>query len=224
MYKGIEINKSEEAKAVSLNLPISWKHSTELARFLKNRFTDQAIKDLEGVINQRIAVPYRRNDFDRGHKPGVGPGRYPVKTAKYFLKVLKHAVKNAEEKGLNSEELFIKTIVVSKGNTAWHRGRHRRRLLKRTHIEIVLSERERIKKEKNQKPQKSKRESIKKEKKESDEDKSKSIKKQSSKQDTKEKSNKTQDNKQNKSLDKELKRNDEKLDKNKDNNKEGVKE
>lgn len=41
------------------------------------------------------------------------PGRWPIKSVKFLLNLLKNAEANAEGKGLETEELLIKNIVVN---------------------------------------------------------------------------------------------------------------
>ena len=59
-------------------------------------------------------------------------------------KILKSAEANAQYKGLNSANLFIKHVSAQKGPTTHHYGRHRGRKAKRTHIEIVLEEKKKV--------------------------------------------------------------------------------
>ena len=78
--------------------PISTKKSIELANFLRFRDLVQAKGLLENVKIKNVAVPMRRYNKDTGHKPGIGPGRYPLNAAKEFLFLLKSAESNAKQK------------------------------------------------------------------------------------------------------------------------------
>lgn len=131
------------------NLGISLKFAVEVARCIRGKNVGVAKDFLQQVIEQKKAVPFHRYDFDLGHKRGgVGPGRYPTKTALALLQVLKSAEANAEEKGLDIQSLYISRALVNKGNTLRKPGRHRGRLAKRTHVLFTLTERPAPKKEK----------------------------------------------------------------------------
>nr|AJS12255.1 50S ribosomal protein L22P [uncultured archaeon] len=138
-YAFKEYVKESNARAYS-SLPISLKTSVEICNFLKNKKVQKAKKILEDVQEMKIAVPYRRYVHDIPHKPGIGPGRYPIKACEYILKLLSSAEANAQSKGLNTSNLIVRHISAKKGNTAWHYGRKRSRRMKRCYIEIVLSE------------------------------------------------------------------------------------
>ena len=98
------------------NLRISFKDSVEVARWIKRRNVKQAMKLLEEVIEQKKAVPYRRYNKDRPHKPAVGPGRYPIKVAKAFIAMLKNIINSAKQKynESNPEKLFIENVIVNR--------------------------------------------------------------------------------------------------------------
>lgn len=139
--------KEHQAIVRGIDLPVSIKDTVEIGNFIRGKSTKKAKDMLEKVANEKLAVPIRRYDFDRGHKPGIGPGRYPVKASTEIIKLIKSAEANAQNQGLSVEKLFIKEFVSNKGPTQWHYGRKRRRQAKRTHINIVVAEME-IKKEK----------------------------------------------------------------------------
>jgi len=138
----------EIAKLVSHNLRISRKFSVELCNLLRYKDVNRAEKMLEQIIAKQLPVPLKRYNRDVGHKKGKGiaAGRYPIKAAETILKLLRSAKANAENKGMNVENLYIARMVANKGNTRWHFGRHRRRKMKSTHIEIELAEKQITKK------------------------------------------------------------------------------
>ncbi len=135
-----ELEEKRIARAKAENLPISFKKSVELARFLRYKPLKKVYKLLEGIINKKIPVPYLRYNRDVPHKKGIGAGRYPVKPAKYFLQVLKNAEANANNKGLNSDDLIVIHLSVDKGVTRYKYGRHRGRRAKSTHVQVILYE------------------------------------------------------------------------------------
>jgi len=122
-------------------LSISTKQSVEIASFIRNRKISQAKSLLSEVINKKRAVPFKRYNRDTGHKPGkIASGRYPEKASKEFIKLLSALEANAEYKGLDSKNLVISEVIANKGTQQLHPGRHRGRVMKRTHIKIVAKE------------------------------------------------------------------------------------
>lgn len=105
------------AKALGKEMPISPKFAREVAGMIRGMKVDAARQTLEDVIDKKRAVPLKRYNKRVSHKPGVGPGRYPVKAAKAILGVLDSAASNAEYKGLDVGSMEIATISVSRGRT-----------------------------------------------------------------------------------------------------------
>ncbi|HIH15250.1 MAG: large subunit ribosomal protein L22 [archaeon GW2011_AR17] len=146
------------ASARGNNIGISRKFAVEVAGFLRGKNLADAKKKMEDVIALKVAVPFKRYHMDLGHKRGpMGPGRFPAKVAKEVLLLLKSAEMNAQNKGLDIDSLYVSHIVANKGNTQMKAGRQRGRHAKRTHIEIVLKEKEKKKKvEKKSEPKEKK--------------------------------------------------------------------
>jgi len=138
-YSLKEMNENM-AKAYGRDLSISTKKSVEICRSIRGKKLEKAKRFLENVIKMESAVPMRRYNTDTAHKKGIGPGKYPIKTAKGILMVLESAESNAQSKGLSTKDSIIFHIVAHKASRPWHFGRKRRQKMKRTHIEIVLLE------------------------------------------------------------------------------------
>ncbi len=129
------------AKAVGMSLPISWKHGVEIANMIRGKTVEKAKTMLENVIAMKLAVPFKRFNNNVGHRKGkIMSGRFPVKAASHLLKVLKSAESNARDLGLIEESLYIEHICIHKAGKQMHYGRKARRVMKRTHVEIVLKE------------------------------------------------------------------------------------
>ncbi|MEK6822449.1 MAG: 50S ribosomal protein L22 [Nanoarchaeota archaeon] len=128
-----------EAKAVGVGLPISYKHGSEVARFIRGMKVSRAKTVLDNVMRFKEAVPYTRYFEEIAHQKNVGPGRFPIKTCKNILAILESAEANAQFKGLNTGNLIIKHIAAQGGGKVHHYGRNGRKA-KRAHIEIVLAE------------------------------------------------------------------------------------
>lgn len=131
------------ARALGRDLPISRKKSMELCRKLRGMRLQDAKDYLEDIIALKRPVPFRRYTAGAGHKKSTGPGRYPVKPAKYILEVLESAESNADYNGLDTDELIIKSIAahpgrVYKGFMPRAHGRSTPWDNKTTNIEIIL--------------------------------------------------------------------------------------
>ncbi len=130
----------ESAKLISKDLRISIKQSVEICNFVRNKNLLKAQNILQSVLDKKTAIPFKRYNRDTGHKPGIASGRYPEKATQEILSLLKGVQANAENKGMDSKNLIITKIIANKGAQQFHFGRKRRRLMKRTHIEIEVSE------------------------------------------------------------------------------------
>jgi len=128
------------ARALGRDLPISVKHSTMVCNAVRGKSVERAKKILEDAIEMKKAIKFTRFNFDRGHKPKIGPGRYPVRTCSEILKVLKSAEANGHQKNLS--DLRLVHICAQRASRPWHYGRQRRRQMKRCHIEIVVAEKQ----------------------------------------------------------------------------------
>ena len=134
-------NKKEETAVVfGRNVSISTKQSIEICKYIRNKNLDKAIKILERVIEQKQAIPYTRFNADVGHKTGIAAGRYPKKSCKEIIRLLKSVKANAQIKGLDESNLKIIKICANKGSNSRRYGRKRGRQAKRTNIEIVVKE------------------------------------------------------------------------------------
>ncbi len=133
-------NQEHMARAIGMALPVSFKQSVEICRFIENKDVNKAKKLLQEVIDKKSAIPFKRFNFDLGHKKGVGPARYPEKASKEIIKLIENVEANAQFKGINTSNLVIAHISAHKAGKAWHFGRKTRRRMKRTNIEIIVEE------------------------------------------------------------------------------------
>jgi large subunit ribosomal protein L22 len=117
---------------------MSYKVAAMLGQRIKGMPADKALRFLSDVQTRKQAVPYTKFNDSVGHRPGIGPGRYPQKAAKVFESVLKNAVANAEDKGLG-KEVFVEFVVPQQGNRNWRPGTSGRKKAKRAHVEIVVT-------------------------------------------------------------------------------------
>jgi len=138
------------AKAMLKNQRASLKFSTELAREIKGKRLDKSEKFLQEIVEKKTHLPlrvYRRKvPHRKGETKSFTPaGRYPMGTAKIFLKLLETVKANADYKGLDSENLIITHLFASQGfqRVSYQtQGRisGKRRKRKSVHLEIVVME------------------------------------------------------------------------------------
>ena len=128
------------ARAIGMALPISFKQSVEICRFIERKNVNDAKKMLQNVAEKKSAIPFKRYNWDLGHKKKIGPARYPEKASKEFIKLIENVEANAQFKGLNTSNLIIAHVSAHKSGKTWHFGRQSRRRMKRTNIEIVVEE------------------------------------------------------------------------------------
>ncbi len=122
------------AKAVIRDAPISYKEAYEICKVIRGMMLKDAKELLKKVIELREPIPMTRYKLGIAHKPGLADrwprwrvpiGRYPVKAAKYILKLLENVENNAVNvKGLNGDRLKIVHI-------AAHRGPYRKKWMPR---------------------------------------------------------------------------------------------
>lgn len=97
------------ARAYGRDLPVSPKSGRNVAKQLRGMPVERAKEWLQAVADKKTAVPFlvRHRKIAHRRGQGFGPGKYPVKVATHFLKVLESVEANAEYKGLDTETLVI---------------------------------------------------------------------------------------------------------------------
>ena len=140
-----EADPDTSAKAIGKEMPISPKFTREICGMVRGMKVNKAIDTLEGVIALEVPVPLKRYNKRVSHKQGVGPGRYPKKAAAAVLGVIKSAVANAEYKGLNTDDMVVRTITASRGRvTPGHMARAHGRATEwnqdTVNLEVIIEE------------------------------------------------------------------------------------
>ncbi len=144
-------DESNIAKAMMWDIPVHPKVMREVTAVIRGMKLQDAKKFLRAVIDKREAVPFRRSHGKQAHRRGLADkwgwpvGRYPVKAAKYLLKLLDNVENNAENKGLDPDRLRIIAIVAHKGITLkrWMPrafGRATPKFRVHSHVEVVVRE------------------------------------------------------------------------------------
>lgn len=151
------MTEENNASARGFDIAISTKASIEVASFIRGKDLSKAVALMEGVIVKKVAVPYKKFNRDVGHKKGrIAAGRYPINVAKEVLRLLLSAEKNAENKGLDTKALFVKSVIANRGTNTVKSSRFRGRQAKRTHLEIILEEKQKTANKKSKKEKESK--------------------------------------------------------------------
>lgn len=144
-------DESKIAKAVAYDIPVSIKIMRETVAVIRGLKLSEAKKLLEEVIKLKQPIPFKRYKGKQSHKRGLADkykwpiGRYPVKAAKYLLKLLEHVEANAENKGLDKDKLLIIHIAAHKGVTLKRYmprafGRATPKFRRTSHVEIIVEE------------------------------------------------------------------------------------
>ena len=120
--------EKKEAIVRGRDLPISTKNAVAICKLIRGKKIDSAIALLEKVCKKKVVVPFPSGS----HKKGIR-GRYPIKTASCFIKLLKNLAANANINALDISELHIH----AKADTASRPLRSAERRFKRTHVIII---------------------------------------------------------------------------------------
>ncbi|XP_068664503.1 large ribosomal subunit protein uL22y-like [Aristolochia californica] len=146
-------NPTKACKARGSDLRVHFKNTRETAQAIRKLPLVKAKRYLEDVIVHKQAIPFRR--FCRGvgrtaqakSRHSNGQGRWPVKSAKFILDLLKNAESNADVKGLDVDALYVSHIQVNQAQKQRRRtyrahGRINPYMSSPCHIELILSEKE----------------------------------------------------------------------------------
>merc|ERR1711979_4393 len=145
---------SKAALARGSHLRVHFKNTREAAQAIKHMHLARAKRYLKNVMVKKEIVPFRR------FMGGVGrhaqnkqfkacQGRWPKKSAKFLLDLLKNAESNAEFKGLDVDHLVIEHIQVNRAPQMRRRtyrahGRINPYMSSPCHIEVILAEKEEV--------------------------------------------------------------------------------
>ena len=121
-------------KARVKNARVHYKNTRETCHAIKGMKLQRAKAYLKNVINHLEIVPFKRHTGGIGRHAqckgwGSSQGRWPQKSCKFVLQLLRNAESNGENKGLDPDNLLIKHIAVNM-------ARKTRRRLYRAHGRI----------------------------------------------------------------------------------------
>ncbi|BGP49996.1 60S ribosomal protein L17B [Rhodotorula kratochvilovae] len=150
-YAASHLIKDRKAVGISKGsyLRVHYKNTRETAAAVTGLTLAKAIKLLEEVQTHTACIPFRRHNGAVGRTAqakvhGVVQGRWPVKSAKFLLALIKNAQANAEANGLDKDELLVKNISVQQAPKMRRRtyrahGRINPYQSSPTHLEIILA-------------------------------------------------------------------------------------
>jgi len=150
-------NPAKTVKARGANLRTHYKNSREVGKTINGMALRRATKFLKNVIEKKEIVPFRRYVGGPGRHAQAkafnasgSQGRWPKKSAEFFLSLLKNAESNAEYKGLDVDHLVIDHVQVNRAAQMRRRtyrahGRINAYMSSPCHIELMLTEKEDIK-------------------------------------------------------------------------------
>uniref|UniRef100_A0A7S2Q809 Ribosomal protein L22 n=1 Tax=Zooxanthella nutricula TaxID=1333877 RepID=A0A7S2Q809_9DINO len=151
-YSREAANPSKACKAMGVDLRVHYKNTYEAAQAIKGMSLRAAQQYLEDVCEKKRCIPFRKYKGCIGRTPQakefkMSQGRWPVKSCKVLLGLLKNAESNAEFKNLDTETLVIYHIQVSEAQQGRRRtyrahGRIGPYCNCPCHIEMVLREKE----------------------------------------------------------------------------------
>merc|ERR1712221_52537 len=169
--KWVDICANQKTPLNHAKLPVNTSEfisrTRETAKMLKGMNLRKAQRYLKDVVEHKRCVPFIR--FNRGvgrcaqakqftSAPGMAAsqGRWPEKSCKYLLELLRNAESNAELKSLDVDSLFVEHISVNEApknrrRTYRAHGRINPFMSHPCHIEMILTEgEERVAKEAEQ--------------------------------------------------------------------------
>ena len=137
---------------MGVDLRVHFKNTYESAQAIKGLSLSAAQTYLENVLEKKQCIPFRKFKGCISRTPQAKAfkttqGRWPVKSCKVLLGLLKNAESNAEFKNLDTENLVIKHIQVSAAQQGRRRtyrahGRIGPYMSCPSHIEMILEEKE----------------------------------------------------------------------------------
>eukprot|EP00386_Alphamonas_edax_P011230 GDKI01035673.1.p2 GENE.GDKI01035673.1~~GDKI01035673.1.p2 ORF type:complete len:186 (-),score=71.49 GDKI01035673.1:180-737(-) len=143
-------NDSKAAKAQGVDLRVHFKNTYETAAAIRGLSLKRAKIYLENILEHKQCVPMRKYRGCAGRTAQAKEfkhtqGRWPVKSARYLLDLLRNAESNAEFKNLDSENLVVSHIAVNQAQRGRRRtyrahGRINPYMSSPCHVELFLEE------------------------------------------------------------------------------------
>merc|ERR1712141_728671 len=160
-------NPAKSCKARGKYIRVHFKNTHETAKMIKGMNLRKAQRYLKDVVEHKRCVPFLRYNRGVGRcaqakqfaaAPGhsATQGRWPEKSCKFLLELLRNAESNAELKSLDVDSLYVEHVSVNEApknrrRTYGAHGRINPFMSHPCHIEMILTEgEERVAKEQEQ--------------------------------------------------------------------------
>ena len=131
--KNTKKSGAREAVVNGKDLPLSKKHCMAICDFIRGKRIEEALLLMEKAAAMRIAVPMKG---EIPHRKGrIMSGRYPIKAAGYFVRMLKQLNANAENKEMDIDKGVIECKADRAARPYKRFGSMR---FKRTHVTLKL--------------------------------------------------------------------------------------
>ncbi|KAH8315562.1 hypothetical protein KR059_001552 [Drosophila kikkawai] len=147
-------NVAKFCKARAPNLRVHFKSTYETAQAIKRMPLRRAQRYLKAVIDQKECVPFRLFNGGVGRCAQANQwkttqGRWPKKSAKFLLQLLRNAEANADSKGLDADRLVVHHIQINRAQCMRRRtfrahGRINPYMSSPCHVEVILTEEEEV--------------------------------------------------------------------------------
>jgi len=135
--------------ARTVNLDCHHKHCYHIAKAIRGMNAEDAINYLEDVVEKKRAIPYQRRSRKgrggntmAGHRKGkMGPGKFPNKASKEFIKLINSAMDNARQRfdTIDPEDMVITHVAAHRGQVATNwRPRAQGRATPSNHYQVNL--------------------------------------------------------------------------------------
>merc|ERR1719245_949366 len=159
-------SNDKTCKTRGVDLRVHFKNTYETAQAIKGRTLKNAQKYLADVCEKKQCIPFRKFIGGIGRTAQakqfkMSQGRWPIKSCKVILDLLRNAESNAEFKNLDTDNLVIKHIQVNAAQQGRRRtyrahGRIGPYMNCPAHVEMILEEKEESteKPEEEEKPKK----------------------------------------------------------------------
>ncbi|KAJ3811865.1 60S ribosomal protein L17/L23 [Lentinula aff. lateritia] len=142
-------NPEKTSRARGEYLRTHFKNMREVAAALTGLKLTKAYTYLTDVTEHKQVIPFRRfaggvGRASQAKQFGTTQGRWPAKSVKFIVRLLKNAESNADAKNIDVEDLYIKNIVVQQAPKTRRRtyrahGRINPYQGHPCHVEIILA-------------------------------------------------------------------------------------
>lgn len=131
-------SKAKGAKAMGRDFHVSYKVAREVAGAIRGMKVSTAKSLLEAVARKEKPIYYKRFKRKVAHRKGGMSGRYPVKAANLFLKMLANAESNAKD--MDNDKLVVSHISVGQGRPIIGRRKGSTWNTQTSHVQVILAE------------------------------------------------------------------------------------